>query len=273
MKRVIKLLSLFVLGMMLVACSNTNESKDSSYDMNTNAPGMGPVSDGQGERGDYYEGEIVAEDSSDFDDSGSPVTSSKDDFDISQTDRKIIYTANLDIEVKDYQEAVDEIVSQVAADGGYIIKSQMYSNSGDGSIRGEITIRIPQEKFNDFINLIKNGAYKVLHSSTEGQDVTEEYVDLQSRLKSKRVVEERLLSFMEKAEKTEDLLKISNDLGRVQEEIETILGRMKYLENRSDLATIQIKVQEKNTVSITSLNEDELWIENVDESPVFYGEK
>src|SRR5690606_12068557 len=120
-----------------------------------------------------------------------------------------------------------------------------------------ITVRIPQDQFREFIQLVEDGSSKVLESSISGQDVTEEYVDLESRLKSKRVVEERLLAFMEKAEKTEDLLTISNDLAIVQEDIEEVLGRMKYLENRTNLATVTIHIQENN-VTLSTINNEEL---------------
>jgi hypothetical protein len=120
-----------------------------------------------------------------------------------------------------------------------------------------MTVRIPQKQFTEFIKIVEQGSSKVLENTTSGQDATEEYIDLESRLTSKRVVEERLLSFMDQAKKTEDLLKISNDLADVQEEIEKITGQMNYLENKSDLATINIYIQEAN-VSLTGTGKDDL---------------
>src|SRR5690606_37225471 len=144
-----------------------------------------------------------------------------------QRDRFIIYHANLSIEVKNYDEAVNEIESQAASKGGYVVESTMHGR-GDDRRTGYITLRIPQEHFPSFLQFMEEGSFKVLDSNISGEDVTEEYVDLESRLKSKRVVEERLLAFMEEAEKTEDLLTISNDLATVQQDIEEVLGRMKY---------------------------------------------
>ncbi|NBJ71147.1 MULTISPECIES: DUF4349 domain-containing protein [Clostridia] len=74
-------------------------------------------------------------------------------------------------------------------------------------------------------------------------------MDLESWLHSKKVVEKRLLAFIEQAAKTEDLLNISADLAKVQEEIEQITGRMNYLQNKADLATVHIEVRE-NDVSL-----------------------
>lgn len=93
---------------------------------------------------------------------------------------------------------------------------------------------------------------KVMEKVSNGQDVSEEYVDLESRLRSKEAVEERLLTFMDQAKKTEDLLKISNDLSAVQEDIERIKGRMDYLDNQVAFSTITINIQE-NQVKVSEL--------------------
>lgn len=172
-------------------------------------------------------------------------------------EQKIIYTANLQVEVKEYQEAYNAIESQVEKLKGYIVDSMMYEEEESKSKHGHITARVPQDSFQEFIQLVEDGSSKVLESSTSGQDVTEEYVDLKSRLKSKEVVEKRLLTFMEDAEKTEDLLNISNELADIQEQIEAITGQMKYLENKSDLATVTISMEEKN-VSISGTGRDDL---------------
>ncbi len=185
------------------------------------------------------------------DDAGSDKTSGN------ALDRKVIYTADLQVEVKNYEKSLQNIQSEVTRFDGYIVESSMYEDPEISAKNGQITARIPQEGFQEFIKIVEEGSSKVLESSTSGQDVTEEYVDLESRLKSKRVVEDRLLSFMEQAKKTEDLLKISSDLADVQGEIEEITGRMKYLENKSDLATVTIFMQENN-VSIKGTGKDKL---------------
>lgn len=175
-----------------------------------------------------------------------------------QTGRKIIYTANLQIEVKDFQKMLDNIQTKIANYGGYIIETNMNNTELDENKRGTVTARIPQSNFQPFIKVVEDSSSKVLESNVSGQDITEEFVDLESRLKSKKVVEERLISFIKDAKKTEDLLKISNDLAKVQEEIEEIEGRIKYLQNQSDLATVTIDIQEKN-VRISNTDELNTW--------------
>ncbi|MFC0270772.1 DUF4349 domain-containing protein [Metabacillus herbersteinensis] len=171
--------------------------------------------------------------------------------------RKVIYNANLSVEVENYQETSNEITQQIQSKGGYIVQSNTFRSSEEGPLEGTLVVRIPQAEFNAFLESVEKGSMKVHERSISGQDVTEEFVDLESRLKSKEVVEKRLITFMEKAEKTEDLLKISEDLSKVQEEIEQIRGRMNFLQNQSNLATVTIHVFE-NKVNVPQLQKDEL---------------
>lgn len=180
-----------------------------------------------------------------------------EEMEINQSNRKIIYTANLSIEVKNYQQILNKIQSEITNRGGYIVDSNMIGETEHNPTNGHVTVRIPQNQFREFMQIVEEGSNNVLDSSVSGQDVTEEFIDLDSRLKSKRVVEERLLSFMEQAEKTEDLLTISNDLADVQGELDEITGRIKYLENRTDLATITISIKEKN-ITISGINDGDL---------------
>ncbi|MGP4066049.1 DUF4349 domain-containing protein [Oceanobacillus sp. M65] len=244
----------FLLGVMvfLTACSNEQENiGESSEDF-----AMDSVEESMDEA-EKQGTEFSETENNEATESGGQEAAEVETKEVEVEERKIIYTANLRLEVKEYQQAVDEIESQVADFNGYIVDSSTYGSSEESSTSGHITARIPQERFREFIQLVEEGAGKLLESNVSGQDVTEEYVDLESRLKSKRVVEERLLSFMEKAEKTEDLLTISSDLAKVQEEIEQVTGRMNYLRNKADLATVQIDIEENN-VNITGMSEDDL---------------
>lgn len=252
-----KVLFLFALGicMFIVACSNDYSNSDSNDSADL-------VAEDAVEHSEEYDYSNSMENKNEHSPSGSDESSEDSEIPVTDeidnpSDRKIIYTANLAIEVKSYQQTLEAIQNHVSERDGFIIESTMNRAEDDEMIRGYVTVRIPQEQFNDFIKVVEDGSNKVLESSTSGQDVTEEYVDLESRLKSKRVVEERLLSFMEEAEKTEDLLKISNDLAKVQGEIEEIIGRMNYLDNRSDLATVTIDIQEKN-VNLTTVSDGDL---------------
>lgn len=170
--------------------------------------------------------------------------------------RMVIYNAELDIRVKNFEKARNALEQKAQAYNGYIVQSN--SNRYDGEQQsGTMTFRIPQEHFHAFLNDAEGLSVQVNNRHVNGQDVTEEYVDLESRLKSKKAVEARLLEFMNQAQKTEDLLKISSDLADVQEQIEQIAGRKKFLENQTALSTVTITLQE-NEVPVTKIDNDNL---------------
>jgi hypothetical protein len=168
----------------------------------------------------------------------------------------VIYQADLRLRVKRFEKTVQIIEEKVEKYGGYIADSNV-NKAGKEQMSGSIKLRVPQKHFQAFLHEAEGLAAEVIGRDIKGQDVTEEYVDLSSRLKSKRVVEERLTTFMKDAAKTEDLLKISADLATVQEEIETIEGKMKFLENQTSLSTINITLYE-NKVIVPNLEKDNL---------------
>lgn len=158
--------------------------------------------------------------------------------------RMVIYTGRLSLEVRNFDEAERKLTEHIETRNGYIVEASHYEHEGDFK-SGAIVARIPEEHFHDFMNNIEGEHTTITEKSIQGQDVTEEYVDLESRLRSREAVEERLLTFLDEAESTEDLLAISNDLSRVQEEIEQFKGRMDYLENHSNYSTVHINIEEK----------------------------
>jgi len=170
--------------------------------------------------------------------------------------RKIIHRAELQLNVKKLENTQLIIEKKVSEYGGYIVESNVHRES-DESISAQLTVRIPEQHFQKFLTDAEGESVEVLNRNVTGEDVTEQYIDLESRVKSKRIVEKRLLEFMGKAEKTEDLLNISSDLSKVQEEIELIVGKMKYLENQTSFSTIEITMYE-NSVIVPGLDSKNL---------------
>src|SRR6185437_2903736 len=99
--------------------------------------------------------------------------------------------------------------------GGYMLS--FHETSNDREVSGTLTVKVPADNFQSFLDQLQNMNTIKFQKSMEGQDVTEQYIDNTSRLKAKQVVESRLLAFMEKATNSHDLLEFSNELGRVQE--------------------------------------------------------
>ncbi len=164
----------------------------------------------------------------------------------------MIYRGNMYIEVNDMKEASDKLLQTVRNTQGYLVNSSMTED--DNRFYAHYEFRVPVQGFHPLFDQIENLSIgKIMNQNQNGMDVTEEYVDLESRLKAKKVYEQRLLDFLGKAEKTEDLLKISNDLNRVQEEIESMQGRIKYLSYHASNSTLDIDlVQYKDKVAPTA---------------------
>lgn len=170
--------------------------------------------------------------------------------------RMIIHQAQLQVNVKDLETAQANITKKVEEYGGYIVESNVYQVDEETN-SGKMVVRIPEKHFQTFLKDTEGEVAEILESNVTGQDVTEQYVDLESRVKSKRAVEERLLEFMGNAQKTEDLLKISGDLAKVQEEIEVMVGKMNYLENQTSFSTVELAMFE-NRVVVPAIESKEL---------------
>lgn len=156
--------------------------------------------------------------------------------DVSQ--RLIVRTANLSIVVKDTGEALDQISALATQMGGFVVASQ--TSKVDQAMRGSITIRVPAERFDDAIKQIEALASDVQDKSIKGEDVTEQYTDLQSRLRNLEATEAQLQKIMEQADKTEDVLAVYNQLSQTRGEIEQVKGRIQYLEQSAKLSSITV---------------------------------
>ncbi|SFG06582.1 protein of unknown function [Planifilum fulgidum] len=157
-------------------------------------------------------------------------------------EQKVIYRADVDMRVSRYEQAREQMEKEARKLGGYIINE---TESRDGkTLRGTIVFRIPQQRFQDFLSALEKQSVEITSKQIQGTDVTEEYVDLKSRLRAKQAVEKRLMELMKQEKKPEDLLNITNHLSQVQEEIERIKGRMRYLDDRIDYATVTVNLEQ-----------------------------
>lgn len=158
-----------------------------------------------------------------------------------QGPRVIIYTGNISLVVKDTRQAVQAITALAAEQGGYVSDSNIYQ---DNEVpRGSVTIRVPAENFQDTLARLRNMAVRVESESTNSQDVTEEFTDLEARKTNLEFTEEALQTLLEERQrvgKTSDILEVYRELTQIRGQIEQIEGRMRYLANQSALSTIQI---------------------------------
>ncbi len=162
------------------------------------------------------------------------------------TDHMVVRTGNLQLVVSDVARALDDIVNIANGNGGYVVTSQKWKE-GERNI-GTISIRVLAENYDKTIASLRVLAVSVISESSSSQDVTQEYVDLESRLKNLEATEAQLLKIMESATATEDILSIQRELTNVRGEIEQIKGRMQYLERTSSISLIEIRLSEAELV-------------------------
>ncbi len=163
------------------------------------------------------------------------------------TEQKIIQRASLSIEVLDFQASSNALVLIVERSGGFISDSYSYVTD-NGYKRGEFTIRVPTDEFLSVISEIEQiGNVKSKHTS--GQDVTEEYIDLKARVNNLERQEQRLLEILDMANNTTEVLEVEREIWRVRGEIEQLTGRLNYLENRIELATISVSLYEQEPIT------------------------
>ncbi|THF75603.1 DUF4349 domain-containing protein [Cohnella fermenti] len=154
--------------------------------------------------------------------------------------RKMIYTANIVLKADSFTAAEEAVNNAIFQSGGYIVQ---FADTKSGSeIGSTYVIKVPSAGLSDFLALLENIPNDGFDRKMQGNDVSEEYVDLESRLSAKQAVEARLLAFMDKATKADDLVKFSSQLGGVQEEIEQIKGRMRYIDQNVAYSTVNLRL-------------------------------
>jgi hypothetical protein len=159
---------------------------------------------------------------------------------------KIIKTGQATIEVKDIVASVDALKALAVQKGGYISSSNLQKNYNN-RLSATVVLRVPQSQFDSVMDSVK-AAGTVKTVSTSGQDVTEEYVDLTARKTANQNQLDAYNRIMAKSEKVEDILKVQQQIERVQVELDRIEGRMRYLNSRIDLSTITVTLQEPEPV-------------------------
>jgi len=160
-------------------------------------------------------------------------------------ERMIVRTGEISLIVKDVVDVQGEVTQLAVRLGGYVVSSRISGEEEDR--RGWISIRVPDEKFEQALAELRDLSVRVESESTDSQDVTEEYVDLQSRLKNAQATENQYLALLQKAENVEDILRIYERLSQVRSEIEQIKGRMQYLERTSSMSLISVRLEPETT--------------------------
>ena len=171
-------------------------------------------------------------------------------------DRKIIRNAEITIEVPSTTDAQHQVTYIAETHGGFVVTSEAKQReSNDPAQRTldiKLVVRVPSDQFGRAFDEIKKLAGNTPSENVTSQDVTEEFIDLEARIKTQKALEVQFLEIMRQANKISDALEVQRQIAEVRTEIEKLEGRKRFLENRSSLATITVNIQAPRPIIATT---------------------
>lgn len=229
MRQAFALLLLAATMLVMAACGASAPQSEMSMGMPVEAPApaMPEMARDLAESGNVVEGgEVVAAQQ------------------VAPDPRKIIYTGNIGLLVKDPATTMRQIEDLAASAGGYTSQSQLYQYSGD-LMRGMIVIRVPAESYDSVLERIRALGSRVLNENSNANDVTAEYTDLEAQLRNLEAAERELQALLTEVRerpnaKPADILEVYNALSQKRGEIEQVKGRLQYLKNQVGFSTITV---------------------------------
>ena len=231
---------------LIAACASQAVNQDgpsAALRFMPNLPADAPVNEPQGglaARSVTADGIVSPQDQQ-----GQPMQQAPDTQNQSDVRRIVLKDAVLVIVVDDVDAKMQGISDLSASFGGWIVSA----NTTRVNIHGKnqvqsasVTIRVPANRLDEAMTQIKTGVGTVQSENVAGQDVTQDYVDLSSQLTNLQAAEKQLQAIMNDAKKTEDVLNVYNQLVNVRGQIETIQGRIRYYDESSSFASVQVTV-------------------------------
>lgn len=239
-----KFIVIFLLSAFLTACAGESASYSTNSNASNNAP-IGYKSSDAGGGGGGREESLPTNPNSPTLNQVAPQTADQNQTQPTAVERKIIRNADLQLETDAPEQAQQRITTIAESKGGFVIESTQSSSNAKTATRDTVamTVRVPAEKFNEALDEIRKTASRVIVETVRGTDVTEEFIDIEARLKAKRALEAQFLEIMKRANSVEDALNVQRQLAEVRGEIEKIEGRKRFLENQASLSTIKIRLQ------------------------------
>ena len=153
-------------------------------------------------------------------------------------DRMVVTNSSMSLVVKDVRTVLKEIKDYVKGIGGYMVNSSQ--SAPDGPVSGYITVRVPVDKLDSTLEYLREKAMKVVSEDTSGSDITDQYVDIETRLKTLEGTKLRYESILDKATDVDEILIITNQILGIQSQIDNLKGSMKYMEGSSSSTLITI---------------------------------
>ena len=222
MKRVITVLAAALAVLTIASCGSTDLDYPASRENFNSSPYSAPASSSPAEQAELQQPENAG-----------------------TIDRKIIKKGDIRFETADVNQTKSLIVQAVRELNGYLSKDNVedYANR----LEHKLIIRVPADKFDLLLQNISENVDKFDSQNIDALDVTEEYIDIQSRVKTKKELQTRYTELLKSATSIDEMLNIEREIGKLQTEIESAEGRMRYLHDRIAFSTLAVTYYQKMT--------------------------
>lgn len=254
---------LFIMVMMLSACGkksyNSMETTSSSAGRNSQGTST-EVDTSKADSGDSFDGNSDVYNSGSTDSAEAPVAnedtvgvSSSTELSTGDVDPKdkIITTYFLDVETQDFDTLIKNINDKINSLGGYVESSSISGKSyyDDNVTRtGNIVARIPNEKVDEFVNNVDDTA-NVTNKESSTENVTLQYVDIQSRIEALETEQDRLFAILEKAVDLESIITLESRLSDIRYELQNYESQLRVYDNEVQYSTVTLNINEVERIS------------------------
>lgn len=171
-------------------------------------------------------------------------------------DRKIIKNAELTLEVTSPNDAQRSVASIAESQGGFVVTSETkISENHDPSKRTvevKLIVRVPAKQFDAALAAFEKLSTNVIHRGISGSDVTEEFIDLEARIRTQKALELQFIEIMKQADNISDALEVQRQIAGVRTEIEKLDGRKRFLDNRASLSTITVDLKSPVFIAVNT---------------------
>ena len=170
----------------------------------------------------------------------SPMYYDKSSTDIGATDRKVITESYFSVVVKNIRDSISNITSQVESLGGFVVNTS--ASYPEENATGYLSVRVPAEKRENFFAFVRDTGIRVVSENISGRDVTDQYTDYQARLQTLEKTKAKFEAMMDQATTVDEILKVQQSIIQIQNQIDSITGQLKYLENTSSSSLVTINL-------------------------------
>ena len=237
---IIRIAAIIALTATTVACNEGSESKTDQNDVNAFSPGEVTIAEKPNEFQKEYERKFEVDSAGKQRLPGEKEKQPSHNPGVGRTDwdKKIIKSASLKLEVKDYNAFATSLREKIKEFGGYIAQEEQIQS--DYKIENSLAIKVPVDQFDDAVAQISTRGEKVNEKKISSQDVTAEFVDTRSRMEARKQVRLRYLDLLNQAKNMEEILNVQSQVNGIQEEIESAAGRIQYLGHSAVFSTINL---------------------------------